>query len=52
MAYQTIIVEVEDHVGTVRLSRPDALNALNHQLLDDDGLVRHARSSRRPAGQP
>ena len=35
MAYQTIIVEVEDHVGTVRLSRPDALNALNHQLLDE-----------------
>ena len=35
MAYQTIIVEVEDHVGTVRLNRPDALNALNHQLLDE-----------------
>lgn len=35
MAYQTIIVEVEDHVGTVRLNRPDALNALNHQLLEE-----------------
>jgi len=35
VAYQTIIVEVEDHVGTVRLNRPDALNALNHQLLDE-----------------
>ena len=37
MAYQTIIVEVEDHVGTIRLNRPDALNALNHQLLDELG---------------
>ena len=37
MAYQTIIVEVEDHVGTIRLNRPDALNALNHQLLEELG---------------
>ena len=29
MAYQTLIVEVEDHVATIRLNRPDALNALN-----------------------
>ena len=35
VAYQTIIVEVEDHVGTIRLNRPDALNALNNQLLDE-----------------
>jgi enoyl-CoA hydratase len=35
VAYQTVIVEVEDHVGTVRLNRPDALNALNHQLLEE-----------------
>jgi enoyl-CoA hydratase len=37
VAYQTVIVEVEDHVGTIRLNRPDALNALNHQLLDELG---------------
>jgi enoyl-CoA hydratase len=35
MAYETLIVDVEDHVGLVRLNRPDALNALNAQLLDE-----------------
>ena len=33
MAYETIIVDVEDHVLRVTLNRPDALNALNDQLL-------------------
>ncbi|GGG79292.1 enoyl-CoA hydratase [Salipiger pallidus] len=33
MAYETIIVEVEDHVATIALNRPDALNALNSHLL-------------------
>ena len=35
MAYETIIVEVEDHVALVTLNRPDALNALNDQLLKE-----------------
>ncbi|MFV0514368.1 MAG: enoyl-CoA hydratase [Jhaorihella sp.] len=35
MAFETIIVEVEDHVALVKLNRPDALNALNTQLLDE-----------------
>ena len=35
MAYETIIVEIEDHVATIRLNRPDALNALNSQLLSE-----------------
>ena len=35
MAYETIIVEVEDHVATIKLNRPDALNALNTQLLGE-----------------
>ncbi|MCT4557785.1 MAG: enoyl-CoA hydratase [Pelagimonas sp.] len=39
MAYETIIVEIEDHVATIKLNRPDALNALNTQLL---GEVAHA----------
>ncbi len=35
MAYETIIVEVEDHVAQITLNRPDALNALNEQLLGE-----------------
>ncbi|MEI4472750.1 enoyl-CoA hydratase [Frigidibacter sp. MR17.24] len=35
MAYQTLIVEVEDYVSLIRLNRPDALNALNSQLLGE-----------------
>jgi enoyl-CoA hydratase len=35
MAYETLIVEIEDHVGLIRLNRPDALNALNSQLLGE-----------------
>lgn len=33
MAYQTLIVETADEVTTIRLNRPDALNALNSALL-------------------
>ena len=33
MAYETIIVEISDYVATITLNRPDALNALNAQLL-------------------
>lgn len=35
MAYETIIVEVEDHIATIKLNRPDALNALNSHLLKE-----------------
>ncbi len=35
MAYETIIVEIEDHIALVKLNRPDALNALNGQLLKE-----------------
>lgn len=37
MSYQTIIVEIEEHVALVRLNRPEALNALNAQLLAEVG---------------
>jgi enoyl-CoA hydratase len=33
MAYETIIVEISQHVALIRLNRPEALNALNAQLL-------------------
>ncbi len=35
MAFETIIVEIEDHVATIKLNRPDALNALNSHLLGE-----------------
>ena len=35
MAYETIIVEVEDHVARITLNRPDALNALNDQVMSE-----------------
>jgi enoyl-CoA hydratase len=35
MAYETLIVEVEDYVALVRLNRPDALNALNARLMSE-----------------
>ncbi|MDF1872956.1 enoyl-CoA hydratase [Vannielia sp.] len=35
MAYETIIVETNDHVCTIRLNRPEALNALNSQLIGE-----------------
>lgn len=35
MAYETLIVEVEDHVALIKLNRPEALNALNSVLLGE-----------------
>ncbi len=35
MAYNTIIVNVEDRVATIRLNRPDAHNALNSEMLSE-----------------
>ena len=35
MAFEAIIVDIEDHVALIRLNRPDALNALNDQLLKE-----------------
>jgi enoyl-CoA hydratase len=35
MSYETILVERHDAVGLIRLNRPQALNALNAQLLDE-----------------
>ena len=35
MAYETLIVEAHDAVTLIRLNRPQALNALNDQLMDE-----------------
>jgi len=39
MAYKNIIVEVEDGVCLIRLNRPDAMNALNLDLLRELGCA-------------
>ncbi|MBF9042626.1 enoyl-CoA hydratase [Rhodobacterales bacterium HKCCE4037] len=39
MAYETLIVEIEDHICLIKLNRPDALNALNTQLLGELGTA-------------
>ncbi len=45
MAYQTLIVEIEDNVALIRLNRPEALNALNAQLLGELAEVLKAADS-------
>jgi enoyl-CoA hydratase len=35
MAYETLIVEIEDHIALIKLNRPDAMNALNSQVLGE-----------------
>ena len=35
MAYANLIVETRDHVGLIKLNRPEALNALNQALLGE-----------------
>lgn len=35
MAYETINVDISDHIATITLNRPDALNALNSKLLTE-----------------
>ena len=37
MAYETIIVEIADHICVIKLNRPTALNALNSQLVAELG---------------
>ena len=39
MAFKTLIVEIEDHVSLIKLNRPDALNALNSELLGELGCA-------------
>ncbi|MEM8729163.1 MAG: enoyl-CoA hydratase-related protein [Pseudomonadota bacterium] len=35
MAFETIIVDIDDHVCTIKINRPDAMNALNNTVLDE-----------------
>jgi enoyl-CoA hydratase len=39
MAYKNIIVDIDENVCTIRLNRPDAMNALNLDLLQELGVA-------------
>lgn len=45
MAYETLIVEIEDHICLIKLNRPDAMNALSSQLLGELGKAVQAADS-------
>jgi enoyl-CoA hydratase len=42
MAYETLIVEIEDYIALIRLNRPEALNALNARMLTELATVLQA----------
>lgn len=45
MSYQTVEYEVSDQIATVRLNRPECLNAMNRQLVEDvASAFRHANA--------
>lgn len=35
MAYETLVVEIEEHIALIRIDRPEAMNALNSQVLGE-----------------
>jgi len=39
MSYKTLLLEIKDHVAVVTINRPDKLNALNAQTINDLDLV-------------
>ncbi|RUS59737.1 enoyl-CoA hydratase [Pseudorhodobacter sp. E13] len=42
MAYETLIVEIEDYIALIRLNRPEALNALNVKMCSELATVLEA----------
>ena len=42
MTYQTVLTETRGRVGVITMNRPDALNALNHQLTSEIGAALRA----------
>ena len=39
MAYKTLLLDNNDHVATLTLNRPESMNAINSQLMDDFSRV-------------
>ncbi|MGY6550067.1 MAG: enoyl-CoA hydratase [Roseinatronobacter sp.] len=48
MAYETVIVDIDNHIALIRLNRPEALNALNSTLLSElsDALLAADRNDK------
>ena len=42
---ETLIIEINNHVALIRLNRPEALNALNQQLMSELATTLHAMDS-------
>ena len=51
MAYETLIVEIEDYTCLIRLNRPDAMNALNIKLMSELAEAIGRQPQRRRARQ-
>ena len=46
MAYKTIVVEIDDHIATIRLNRPEAMNAISAEMLAEvAGAVTEAEAN-------
>jgi len=45
MSYETVHYDVSDQVATIRLNRPECLNAMNRQLIDDVAQAFHQANS-------
>lgn len=41
MAYNTLLVETRDHVGLIRINRPEARNALSSEVMSELGVALH-----------
>jgi enoyl-CoA hydratase/carnithine racemase len=35
MKYETLIVDIKDHIATVTINRPDAMNSFNRKMMDE-----------------
>jgi len=45
MPYETLLVDIKDHVALIRLNRPEALNALNQRLMQELAAALQAADS-------
>ena len=39
MGFQTLVVEKEEHIGTIMFNRPETLNAINHTMIEEFPLA-------------